>query len=218
MNNINPSQPTAETTSAISKPSEFWTVFLLSLFLGALGIHRFYARKFKSGIVQLLTCGGLGVWSFIDVIIILLSKFKNSNGVIFNNPKPKVTWGIFVAVCVLGIIGIASDNQNGNGSSSSGASASSSSWGSSDEKKLVGTYQSVQPPYVLQLSYGGEVKMQNIDSGDVNSGKWAVNGGTMVATWDSNGSTTTFDINSDGSLKKQAETYSDEILFVKTQQ
>ena len=115
---MNPLQNQAETTSETSKPSAFWTVFLLSLFLGIFGAHRFYARKFKSGIIQLLTCGGLGIWSFIDVIIILLSKFKSSTGVLYRNPKPKVAWGVFVVVCIFGLISAASDKQNASGDGS----------------------------------------------------------------------------------------------------
>ena len=116
----------AEATSGVSKPSEFWAVFLLSLFLGIFGVHRFYARKFKSGTFQLLTCGGLGIWSFIDVIVILLSKFKSSAGVLYQNPKPKVAWGIFAAVCILGFISAAADKESGGGGGGSSSSHSSS--------------------------------------------------------------------------------------------
>lgn len=124
---MNTSQNQAEATSGVSKPSEFWAVFLLSLFLGIFGVHRFYARKFKSGTIQLLTCGGLGIWSFIDVIVILLSKFKSSTGVLYQNPKPKVAWGIFAAVCILGFISAAADKQSGGGGSGGGSSSSHSS-------------------------------------------------------------------------------------------
>ena len=123
MNSTNPLQSQTDNTSPTSKPSEFWAVFLLSLFLGVFGAHRFYARKFKSGTIQLLTCGGLGVWSFIDVIVILLSKFKSSTGILYQNPKPKVAWGVFATVCILGLISAAADKESGD--SSGGGSHSS---------------------------------------------------------------------------------------------
>ena len=91
-------------------------------------------------------------------------------------------------------------------------SAPKSSWGSSQEKKMTGIYQSVTPPYVLQLSYGGKTAMEGLESGSSYSGKWSVQGGVLVTIWDSNGSKTTHDINSDGSFKS-----SHGILFVKTQ-
>ena len=53
---------------------------LICLFLGGLGIHRFYVGKTGSGIVQLLTMGGLGIWALIDLIMILCGTFKDSEG------------------------------------------------------------------------------------------------------------------------------------------
>lgn len=54
--------------------------FVLCFFLGVLGVHRFYAGKVKSGILQLITIGGLGIWALIDLVIILVGKFKDKNG------------------------------------------------------------------------------------------------------------------------------------------
>jgi TM2 domain-containing membrane protein YozV len=46
---------------------------ILQLFLGTLGIGRFYVGSVGVGIAQLLTCGGLGFWALIDGIIFLTS-------------------------------------------------------------------------------------------------------------------------------------------------
>ena len=54
--------------------------FLLCLFLGPLGVHRFYAGKAATGIVQLLTCGALGIWTLIDGIMILCGVFTDKEG------------------------------------------------------------------------------------------------------------------------------------------
>ncbi|QFQ99932.1 TM2 domain-containing protein [Streptomyces phaeolivaceus] len=46
---------------------------ILQLFLGTLGIGRFYVGSVGVGVAQLLTCGGLGFWALIDGILFLTS-------------------------------------------------------------------------------------------------------------------------------------------------
>ncbi|NGO67132.1 TM2 domain-containing protein [Streptomyces boncukensis] len=46
---------------------------VLQLFIGTLGIGRFYTGHVGMGIGQLLTCGGLGIWALIDGIMFLVS-------------------------------------------------------------------------------------------------------------------------------------------------
>ena len=56
------------------------TALLLCFFLGAIGAHRFYVGKIGTGVLQLLTLGGLGFWALIDFIIIALQKFTDKEG------------------------------------------------------------------------------------------------------------------------------------------
>lgn len=68
-----------EPPSQISPISRLVTL-LLCWFLGIFGIHRFYTGKHITGILMLLTIGGFGIWWFIDIIMILIGRFKDASG------------------------------------------------------------------------------------------------------------------------------------------
>lgn len=54
--------------------------FLLCFLLGIFGAHRFYVGKIGTGILQLLTLGGLGIWALIDLIMIIVGSFRDGEG------------------------------------------------------------------------------------------------------------------------------------------
>jgi len=58
----------------------FVAVLILCVLLGSLGIHRFYAGRVVTGILMILTLGGLGIWTLIDIIMIATGSFKDSQG------------------------------------------------------------------------------------------------------------------------------------------
>lgn len=53
---------------------------LLCFFLGVLGVHRFYVGKVGTGILQLVTAGGLGIWMLIDLVLIVVGSFRDKEG------------------------------------------------------------------------------------------------------------------------------------------
>lgn len=53
---------------------------ILVLFIGLLGIHRFYLGYPGAGIIQLLTAGACGIWTLIDLILIITGDLKPKNG------------------------------------------------------------------------------------------------------------------------------------------
>jgi len=61
--------------------------FFLCLLFGIFGAHRFYVGKITTGILQLITLGGLGIWAMIDLVMILCGVFTDSG----DNPITKWT-------------------------------------------------------------------------------------------------------------------------------
>ena len=65
----------------VKSTQKSWLVtLLLCLFVGTIGVHRFYVGKIGTGILQLFTFGGFGIWTLIDFILIACKKFTDSNG------------------------------------------------------------------------------------------------------------------------------------------
>ncbi len=52
----------------------------LSSALGMFGCHRFYVGKVGSGLCQLFTLGGLGIWYLYDVIMVASGSFRDADG------------------------------------------------------------------------------------------------------------------------------------------
>ena len=53
---------------------------LFCFFLGVFGAHRFYVGKIGTGILQLFTLGGLGIWMLVDLIMIVTGGFRDKEG------------------------------------------------------------------------------------------------------------------------------------------
>lgn len=92
-----------------SKNKDWLVAVLLSYFAGSFGIDRFYLGYTTLGIIKLLTCGGCGIWTIIDCILIIFNKIPVKNGSILTGREGKEWVGyIFLGLIILGfVIGIA---------------------------------------------------------------------------------------------------------------
>ena len=53
---------------------------VLAVLLGCFGVHRFYAGRTQTGLLQLFTLGGLGLWALYDCILIGTGNFRDGDG------------------------------------------------------------------------------------------------------------------------------------------
>lgn len=58
----------------------FLAAFFLSFCFGVFGADRFYLGKIWTGILKLLTFGGLGIWALIDLSLIVSGSMTDKQG------------------------------------------------------------------------------------------------------------------------------------------
>jgi TM2 domain-containing membrane protein YozV len=75
----------------VAKDNKFnyrWlAALLLCWILGVFGVHRFYLGRVGTGILMLITLGGLGIWYIIDLVLIIIGGLRDGDG---NLVKPQL--------------------------------------------------------------------------------------------------------------------------------
>ena len=82
----------------------FVVTWILAFLLGTFGIDRFYLGKIGTGILKLITFGGLGLWTLIDLIITLVGARRDKAGQpLAGYDQYKVlAWIVTIVLVVLG--------------------------------------------------------------------------------------------------------------------
>ncbi len=103
-----PPQPTVTVLDEPRGEKSFIITWLLSVLVGIFGVDRFYLGKIGTGIVKLITFGGLGIWYFVDLIIILCDGMKDKKGNKLADYEKNKILAIILTVVLMALGGVGS--------------------------------------------------------------------------------------------------------------
>ena len=70
----------ASAVPGVFSEKSYIAAMILAWFLGVFGVDRFYLGYTGIGLLKLFTFGGLGIWAFIDFVLIALRRVSDREG------------------------------------------------------------------------------------------------------------------------------------------
>ncbi|MGR2752773.1 TM2 domain-containing protein [Agromyces arachidis] len=94
----------ARAAAATTSDRSFIATWLFAWLLGVFGVDRFYLGKVGTGVLKLLTIGGLGIWWLIDLVLTLANAQRDHEGrrVIGTRQEQTIGWIVTAVVVLLG--------------------------------------------------------------------------------------------------------------------